>query len=108
MKFMNEWEIEMNVERYRYHLALGPATRFLDAYMREVNSHSDGWPYWSAPVKAAAKLMTVIEKGDQATQRDVLKALTPIKAFMTRRGLKAGMALLDTRLFEGNAVEIIL
>ena len=88
---MNEYDIARNVVRYHQHVALGPATKFLEAYMREVNAHSDGWPYWSAPVKAAAKLMTVIELGEPATIADVRKALIPIKSFMTRRGRLAGM-----------------
>lgn len=92
MLFMNEWEIGEKVDRYRTHPTLGPATRFLHRYMEEVNSHSDGWPYWSAPVKAAAKLMELIYKGE-ATTGEVTKALSPIKAFMTRRGTKAGMTL---------------
>lgn len=77
MMFMNEGDIEFSVERHRNHPALGPATRFLLAYMHEVNAHSDGWPYWSAPVKAAAKLMTVIKTGDAATVADARKALAP-------------------------------
>lgn len=92
MKFMNEWEIANNVERYRDHPVLGPAARFLAAYRDEVNAHSDGWPYWSAPVKAAAKLMTLIEAG-HATEGELRHALSPIKAFMTRRGTAAGMTL---------------
>ena len=92
MMFMNEYEINDRAERYRNHPVLGPATRFLQAYMGEVNAHSDGWPYWSPPVKAAAKLMTLIQRGD-ATLAEVTKALSPIKAFMTRRGNAAGMKL---------------
>ncbi len=92
MRFMNEYDIEDSVARYRSHAVLGPATRFLNAYKDEVNAHSDGWPYWSAPVKAAAKLIELIEKG-AATEQELAKALSPIKAFMTRRGKAAGMVL---------------
>jgi hypothetical protein len=92
VKFMNEYDIDTAVLRHARHPVLGPAARFLDAFKDEVNAHSDGWPYWSAPVRSAAKLMTLIERGD-ATPADLTKALAPIKGFMTRRGLKAGMVL---------------
>ncbi len=70
MRFMNEYDIEDSVARYRNHAVLGPATRFLNAYKDEVNAHSDGWPYWSAPVKAAAKLIELTEKG-AATEQEL-------------------------------------
>lgn len=92
MMFMNEWEIGEYRDRFATHPTLGPATRFLDAFMREVNAHSDGWPYWSPPVKAAKRLMTVIQQGE-ATRAEVVGAIGPIKAFMTRRGTAAGMVL---------------
>lgn len=90
--FMNEYDIERSVERLRHNETLGPASRFLQAYMHEVNAHSDGWPYWRSPVKAAAKLMTLIESGT-ATSAQVRAAMTPIKSFYTRRGYAAGMTL---------------
>lgn len=105
MMFMNEWEIEENVARHRRHPALGPATQFLYAFMREVNSHSDGWPYWSPPVHSAKALMILIERGNKrarsswpeevedVTLAEVQTALRPIKSFMTRRGYAAGMKL---------------
>ena len=104
MLFMNEYEISEARSRWARHPALGPATKFLDAYMREVNAHSDGWPYWSAPVKAAAKLMELIRASDAVARSSglddsapslaaVRKTLSPIKAFMTRRGAAAGMTL---------------
>lgn len=92
MLFMNEWEIREAHSRYRNHSTLGPATLFLLDFMDEVNAHSDGWPYWSPPVKSAAKLMTLIGRGD-ATLAEVRAALGPIKSFMTRRGNAAGMKL---------------
>jgi len=58
--------------------------------MEQTNEHSDGWAYWSAPLKAADKLMTLIESGD-ATEAQYKSALSPIKAFYTRRGNAAGM-----------------
>lgn len=104
MLFMNRWEVEEAASRYRHHAVLGQATAFLQAYMEQVDANSDGWPYWSAPVKAAAKLMTLIQTENanrrnlytgtpqvEVTHVAVHKALTPIKSFYTRRGYKAGM-----------------
>lgn len=100
MLFMNEWEIDRSVDAHRGDPVLGPATQFLRDFKDEVNRHSDGWPYWSPPVHAAAQLMTLIQDAGRSwqnkprpTMADVQKALRPIKAFMTRRGYKAGMKL---------------
>jgi len=107
--FMNEWDIAGALARHAKHPVLGPATRFLADYRDEVNAHSDGWPYWSPPVRAAKALMELIKRGDDfalasfirtgaaapvdVTEADLAKALRPIKAFMTRRGNAAGMKL---------------
>lgn len=104
MKFMNEMDIQDAVDRFRNDPVLGPATRFLNNFKNEVNAHSDGWPYWSQPVRAAAKLIELVEGHRWAgmgaypvlpkpTAADVRKALIPIKAFMTRRGNAAGMRM---------------
>ena len=104
MIFINEHEIEDAAIRFRQHPVLGPATLFLRNFADEVNRHSDGWPYWSPPVKAAAKLITLINSHlyagmgayprlPEPTLADVQKTLAPIKAFMTRRGIAAGMTL---------------
>jgi hypothetical protein len=101
MLFMNEWDIEEAVNRFRQHPTLGPAARFLRDFKNEVNSHSDGWPYWSPPVHACKQLIQLFPSNPyqpvskEVTRKDVLKALAPIKSFMTRRGNKAGMKLPD-------------
>lgn len=99
--WMNQWDICEAEGLFRYHPVLGPATRFLREFVEEVNSHSDGWPYWSPPSKAADQLMNIIEQQRKAswpaaavpwrnsgapevTRRDIEKALVPIKAFYTR------------------------
>jgi hypothetical protein len=100
--WMNGYEIEEAAERFGAHPVLGPATLYLQTFKNEVNEHSDGWPYWSAPAKAADKLMNLIHSNLRAgmgaypnveapTLADVKKAIAPIKAFYTRRGKAAGM-----------------
>jgi hypothetical protein len=93
MLYMNEWDIAtawLRAERSQ-NAVLIRATKFLAQFQEEVNAHSDGWPYWSAPVKAAAKLMTLVQNSEMPTETDLRKALTPIKSFYTRRGNAAGM-----------------
>lgn len=90
MKFMNECDIDFAVQRHANHPVLSKATDFLYKFKEEVNAHSDGWPYWSAPVRAAAKLITLIQSGD-ASEKQFTDALSVIKSFYTRRGYKAGM-----------------
>ena len=91
MLFMNEYEINAAVDRFSNHPVLSKATKFLAKFRDEVNANSDGWPYWSRPVVSAKKLMTIIMHPEQATEQSLKAAITPIKAFYTRHGAKAGM-----------------
>lgn len=99
--WMNRWEIEDACDRFKADPVLGPAARFLHAFQQEVDRHSDGWPYWSPPSRAARKLMDLLYRHQRnaypqpaaPTAADVRRCLTPIKAFMTRRGTAAGMVL---------------
>lgn len=93
MRYMNEWDIQEAVQRYSDHPVLGKATRFLVDFRDEVNSHSDGWAYWRQPVNAAAKLMALFDEPDAVTEKDFTRALGPIRSFMTRRGIAAGMTM---------------
>lgn len=108
MKFMNEYDIEDAVRKFDADPVLGPAARFLDAYKNEVNAHSDGWPYWSAPVKAAGKLIELLDghrmsgmgaypRLPRPTEADIKRTLTPIKVFMTKRGTAVGMVFPELR-----------
>jgi hypothetical protein len=105
MLFMNAYEVDEASYQFRTHPVLGPATRFLRDFRDEVNSHSDGWAYWNPPLRAAKKLMELIQAGQanernrytnapqvEITEAAFRKALAPIRAFYTRRGTKAGMA----------------
>ena len=98
MRFMNRWDIDEAVIRWRCHPILGPATRTLAALRDAADATSDGWAYWPKPTRAAAKLMQLIE-GDRRTDwwddervdvtSDALrKAYAPIKAFRTTTGIR--------------------
>lgn len=97
-RFMNTWEIDDRARLYRDHPVLGPATRTLANLRDAADANSDGWCYWPKPVRAAAKLMELIDGDgtakyrfdpdrDDATVEALRKALSPIKAFRTRSGL---------------------
>ena len=56
MNFMNSFDIEQAVRKYRPETPSGRAAQFLYDFMEEVNDHSDNWAYWKAPVAAANNL----------------------------------------------------
>lgn len=91
MHFMNVYEIDEAADRWRDHRVLGPATHTLMNLVNAVNASSDGWAYWQAPVRAADKLMTLIERGHAGSYEQALaelhQAYVPLKAFRTRSKL---------------------
>lgn len=98
MRFMNKWDIERAREMYRDHPILGPATATVANLRAAANANSDGWDYWPAPARAAARLMELIERDGtsryaydavrpDATAAELKKALAPVKAFRTRSGI---------------------
>lgn len=96
MGWMNEYDVRDEADFWFGHPVMGPATETLANLVEVVNGNSDGWPYWKAPAKAAAKLMALIEQADSRTgagwegvptAAEIRKAYTPIKAFLTRKGL---------------------
>ena len=68
------------------------------------NRNSDGWPYWPKPSRAANSLMDLLRAHTYAarfghyqgtadelhdvTEAELAKALRPIKAFLTRQGVR--------------------
>jgi hypothetical protein len=98
MRFMSDWEIDEVTEMYAGHPVLGPATRTLAALRDAADANSDGWAYWPKPVRAAARLMELIERDGtyqyksgidrpDATAEELKAALRPVKAFRTRSKL---------------------
>jgi hypothetical protein len=98
MKYFNDYDIALALQRHANHPVLSRAAQFLKEFKDEVDAHSDGWAYWHPPVLAANKLMTLLE-GFTSTDEDTdlmveaqfRAALSPIKSFYTRRGNAAGM-----------------
>lgn len=98
MRFMNEFDITSAQRRWAGHPVLSAAADTLANLAAATNANSDGWPYYSKPARAAAKLMELIEgdgtwqffhgKREDATPDKLKAALKPIKAFRTRSGWK--------------------
>ena len=96
MLFMNEHEIDQAVARHAENTIFGMAARKLSAFRTLVNANSDGWPHWAAAPKAAERLIKLLQSGDDHGLcgpacpwglTDLQYALTPIKAFCTRKKL---------------------
>lgn len=97
MRFMNYHDIAQAARKWENHPVLGPATRTMQALESAADSNSDGWAYYPAPARAAAKLMELIErdgtgkyayddKRPDATAEELKAALIPVRAFRTRSG----------------------
>lgn len=97
MTWMNHSEVDEAVDRFRPYPNRHRAACFLKAFVEEVDARSDGWPYWSAPSRAAKQLMELLAPAkarwntNDITLAQLNKALKPIKSFYTRRGYAAGM-----------------
>lgn len=94
MSWMNQYEIEEALNWTEEGTNAESAARTLYRLMRWTDSHSDGWPYWQKPSRAATRLMEALQRvresgrrGDYVdiTDADLKKAYTPIKAFLTRQ-----------------------
>lgn len=100
MLYMNGSEIAESKERLASHPILSRATNFLACYKEEVDNHSDGWAYWSAPVKAARKLQELVQTRGTVpvTEAQLTSAISPIRSFYTRIGYAAGMTFPGSEL----------
>ena len=96
--WMNEWEVAEAAHAFSAteQPNLYRAAQVLGNLVEWTNSNSDGWPYWRKPANAAKSLMDMLNEAMNAQRRgddwdvrptDVTKALSPIKAFLTRQGV---------------------
>lgn len=94
MMWMNEWDIDNAQDRFSRgdtpNLFAGAQT--LARLRNWTNRNSDGWAYWRLPSNAARKLMELLTNVDRfdpedCTEAELTKAYSPIKAFLTRRGV---------------------
>jgi hypothetical protein len=103
--FMNEWDVENAVRRYSDDADLpnlGTAARTLSALVDYVNSHSDGWPYWTAAQRAAKGLTDALQSANDADRRGevpdmskaaLVKALASVKRFLTKNSVEHAQVL---------------
>jgi len=100
MLYMNDYDIQYAAQRLRQvndegsRAVLAHAIQLLYDLVALANEVSDGWAYWKAPCRSAAKLQELIQSGLPSnqnnfdppikTQAELRKAVSPIKAFMTR------------------------
>jgi len=103
--WMNEYDIDTALARYREHPLLGPAVKTLDSLRTAVNGCSDGWPFWKAPGAAAARLMALIQdherwerteyqrprQGAEATAKALREAYAQLRRFRTVRAAVGGI-----------------
>lgn len=97
MKYMNDYDLDNARRRFEN----TPNRLYLTSVVENLrfwtNHNSDGWAYWAKPVRAAARAIDLIEstttpENDRrvavdATGAEVIAALKPIKAFLTRQGV---------------------
>ena len=91
--FMNRDEIEFAAQSYHECPNVRKGVHLLLRLMQSVNSQSDGWAYWHAPSHAAEKLQNLLHTAGNLqhgthgtiTEAELRKAITPIKAMVTRQ-----------------------
>src|SRR5574338_536809 len=100
VRFMSEYDIDVALRRFdpgrtpnRAYLAA-----VVDALRDWANSNSDGWAYWPKPARAARRAFELIDgyttpdrtaqEEYDATDAEVRAALAPIKALLTRQGVR--------------------
>lgn len=90
---MNQPEIEWAASQQHLCPNVRKGVRLLLRLMEAVNQQSDGWAYWRAPYHAAQKLMDLLKTAGNLnhgtsgtiTDADFRKAVTPIRAMVTRQ-----------------------
>lgn len=105
MRYMNDYDVILALQACDpSRPVLSKAVRFLADFKDEVDSHSDGWCYWRAPVVAARRLIELIplpygiRAASDITEAQYRYALVPIKSFFTQKGKAAGMILPPTNI----------
>lgn len=100
-QFFNQYEVERIAEHATYYPHLAPFGAIALAYVERINANSDGWAYWKAGHRAAAKFLDKLNRAtsvlsdyrfDEAatvTEADLRKAMAPMKSLLTKHKLPA-------------------
>lgn len=94
MRYMNDYDIHIAARTYAAQPNLTAAIQTLDNLRQWADENSDGWAYWPKPVRAASKLMELIEgdgtnaaiaerRTNDISLAALKKALAPVRAFRT-------------------------
>jgi hypothetical protein len=101
MRYMNDYDL--HCARTRFIESATPnrlaLVMVVDNLREWADENSDGWAYWPKPARAADKAMALIEsrtsrENDEQERHDItdaemLAAVRPIKAFLSRQGVSA-------------------
>lgn len=86
---LNQYEVE-DAARQHIHGAKC-LLRFVDM----INENSDGWGTWKSAANAATQLQVIVSRRIQPEQKMITRALAPMKALCTRKGLPQDWILGD-------------
>lgn len=90
---MNQHEIEWAAKQQHHCPNVRKGCTLLLRLVEAVNEQSDGWAYWSAPSKAAQKLIDLLSStgnlnygtSGSITPAELRKAIVPIRTMVTRQ-----------------------
>ena len=89
--FLNQYEIE-NIARNKHDCPnVRKGANLLLRLMQSVNAQSDGWAYWSPPIKSAEKLIQLLQTAGNLwygthgtiTSEQLKQAVIPIRRMVT-------------------------
>jgi len=90
---MNQSDIEIMASNSHACPNVRKGVAILHTLMESVNAQSDGWAYWSAPSKAATRLMDLLRTAGNIqhdthgtiSEQELRKAVSPIRSMATRQ-----------------------
>lgn len=101
MRFMNEFDLAQAEQRFSRGNTPNRerVVHAVDRLREWADANSDGWAYWPKPARAADKAMALIEsrtsrendaqEREDITDAEMVAAVRPIKAFLTRQRVSA-------------------
>lgn len=86
--YINDYEIELALRNQPVNSVRGYAARILFEHKEIVDSNSDGWAHWAPPVRAAKRLIEVVQAaGDtnhEILEKNFKAGVTNLRSFYTR------------------------
>jgi hypothetical protein len=91
MMYINDYEIDTLLRRAGHESYQYRAAVILRYFKEAVDSCSDGWAHWAAPVNAAQQLIEIATNDDDCTPQEWNRAVGAIKRFYTTKGNRLGV-----------------